>query len=792
MTASLVQSAISSGSPSSISTTLGATPTIGNLMVASLTLRSGGATWPAGWRDDFVGTTNGSGTGNTHIRSRLVQSGDSSTLTVSGISDGANLAVHEYAGFGTAYSSAGADGAMGNYAMTVPTVTAPAEAAWVLLFLSISGWPDVGGASTTTPYTARQNSYSGGAPYWRYGESADRVRANDLGSYGGETVYGTDGNNFKATLVVYAPLPEPNPCNPRIIDDFNRAVDIIGRYDSYNRSNWGPIWVSDNIIPPRDGVDTLLDDFNRTASSWGTSILGYPWTQVGFTNATASTDGSYGIIAATASAFSADLRVTGPGPWADANFTEKTRLLVPSATPAAGWSFYRTVSGASNTLVCSLYWTGTGNLKLEVGDSSGTTSYTSSIAMINDDPIFVKWRLSAGQVQAKIWRDNGSSEPAWQVSHSASTAIGANPYYDINWSSGSTASTVRVDYIRFGGDSSIYSIDGSNIYIDINLSAAETSSHNERLTLPFELWMLSNEDYSIRFKVGDIPDGVSGNNATEIYFEVEGPTYGSIINTNFISSLATWGRIGLGPTSVVKTDWIANTWYTTKITRTDTNASIRVWADSEPEPPTAQVVLTHNYTWPADVNAVFTLWVIWDNSITNPSLRHKFWIDNLYAGCMETATLPPTPSAGFGVYTRDRMLLSIRASFTDDNLYNHALVIGTGNKSQVYKSEIKDENSLSPTRIAAIGDRVFKYESDQISTQAAADKAALKVYLSNCLISEDVDLEAICNPALEGNDVIAVQELTFSELDQKFRLRAFTVPLSTSRQTLKLNRVIAV
>ena len=119
-------------------------------------------------------------------------------------------------------------------------------------------------------------------------------------------------------------------------------------------------------------------------------------------------------------------------------------------------------------------------------------------------------------------------------------------------------------------------------------------------------------------------------------------------------------------------------------------------------------------------------------------------------------------------------------------------MIGTGNKSQIVVSEIKDTNSLSPTRIAAIGDRVFRYESDQISTQDAADKAAIKNYLANCLISEDIDLEAICNPAFEGNDMIAVQELTFSELNQKFRLRAFTVPLSTSRQTFKLSRVIAI
>lgn len=139
---------------------------------------------------------------------------------------------------------------------------------------------------------------------------------------------------------------------------------------------------------------------------------------------------------------------------------------------------------------------------------------------------------------------------------------------------------------------------------------------------------------------------------------------------------------------------------------------------------------------------------------------------------------------------RDRILLSIRASYNDENLYNHALVVASGNKAQIYYGEAMDTDPDSPTRIDALGDRVIKIESDRITTQATANKAALKAFLDNCLVSEDISLDAICNPALEGNDVIGVEELDFSKLQRNFRIQSFTIPLSSSRQTLKLARVV--
>lgn len=144
----------------------------------------------------------------------------------------------------------------------------------------------------------------------------------------------------------------------------------------------------------------------------------------------------------------------------------------------------------------------------------------------------------------------------------------------------------------------------------------------------------------------------------------------------------------------------------------------------------------------------------------------------------------------FTNYLRDRLLLSVRASYTDENLYNHTLVVASGNKAQIYYGEVKDIDPDSPTNIDAIGDRVLKIETDLITTQTTANKAAKKAFLDNALISEDIAVDAICMPAFEGNDVIGIKEPTFAKIERNFRLQSFNIPLTTSRQSLKVKRVI--
>lgn len=146
------------------------------------------------------------------------------------------------------------------------------------------------------------------------------------------------------------------------------------------------------------------------------------------------------------------------------------------------------------------------------------------------------------------------------------------------------------------------------------------------------------------------------------------------------------------------------------------------------------------------------------------------------------------------VYTYDptdnNNLLTVKAAFTDENLYNSVLVIGTADKDNIVTYRIRDTSPTSVTSVDRIGERVFIYESDNIGTTTLARTTAENLFYKKVLVNEDITLETICNPAFEGNDVIKVRETDFSKLNLSFRIKAFTVPLSTSRQSIRLLREI--
>lgn len=140
-------------------------------------------------------------------------------------------------------------------------------------------------------------------------------------------------------------------------------------------------------------------------------------------------------------------------------------------------------------------------------------------------------------------------------------------------------------------------------------------------------------------------------------------------------------------------------------------------------------------------------------------------------------------------------LVSVRASYNDQDLYNHVVIVGTNSdrttNDNVYY-EIEDNNPNSPTRITAIGRRTLVEQSDAIADSAAAAKAAKKLFLKAGFTTEDIELETICNPALMENDCINIQEPEFSKIDNKYRIRGMTIPLATSKQTIKCQRVFDI
>lgn len=143
----------------------------------------------------------------------------------------------------------------------------------------------------------------------------------------------------------------------------------------------------------------------------------------------------------------------------------------------------------------------------------------------------------------------------------------------------------------------------------------------------------------------------------------------------------------------------------------------------------------------------------------------------------------------------DDMAFFMRSVIDDDRLYNHAIVVGTAKAADggpIYRASLKDNDPSSPTSVDRIGDRVFRYESPLLGSQEAVDKSVRRIFYRHFLLGRTVALEAVCNPALEGNDVIRVAETKFSSLNQRFLINSMTIPLVTSKQKITVKKVVNV
>lgn len=132
----------------------------------------------------------------------------------------------------------------------------------------------------------------------------------------------------------------------------------------------------------------------------------------------------------------------------------------------------------------------------------------------------------------------------------------------------------------------------------------------------------------------------------------------------------------------------------------------------------------------------------------------------------------------------------IRSVTDDDRLYNHVHVAATADEEVVYTAERKDTDPLSPTNIDRIGDRVYRMVSGVLASQESVDMAATSLFYSTRIIGQTVNMEAICHPAIEGNDVLLIVEPRYNQLATTFIVNTFNIPLLTSRQKISMKRVI--
>jgi hypothetical protein len=144
----------------------------------------------------------------------------------------------------------------------------------------------------------------------------------------------------------------------------------------------------------------------------------------------------------------------------------------------------------------------------------------------------------------------------------------------------------------------------------------------------------------------------------------------------------------------------------------------------------------------------------------------------------------------FSSQRQDGMLLSIRRSFNDDNLYNNVIIVGTGDEKKTVVAKRRNDNPDSKTSVAKLGNRVYLKESTRISTPAEAKRALDRAWNLRHQLSETLEIQTICHPALEADDMIHVKELDFVKVSDKYRITRFNIPLVTNRQTIQMTNII--
>lgn len=135
-------------------------------------------------------------------------------------------------------------------------------------------------------------------------------------------------------------------------------------------------------------------------------------------------------------------------------------------------------------------------------------------------------------------------------------------------------------------------------------------------------------------------------------------------------------------------------------------------------------------------------------------------------------------------------LISVTRAFNDDNLYNHVVVIGTGDETHVVRAHRRDDASWSKTSVNRIGERMHIIESDLIETQAQANRVLNRAWDKRFRIAETINAEVICNPMLDAGDMVRLSEREYAKVEGNYRLTRFNVPLITTRQSIEASNIL--
>ena len=126
-------------------------------------------------------------------------------------------------------------------------------------------------------------------------------------------------------------------------------------------------------------------------------------------------------------------------------------------------------------------------------------------------------------------------------------------------------------------------------------------------------------------------------------------------------------------------------------------------------------------------------------------------------------------------------LASFSKSTTDTRIYNSIVVTGESSDATIPNvfATAKNTNPLSPTRIAAIGERVYMYTSSFITTTLQAQQVADSFLAVHALEEFDLSFDSLMMPWLEVGDIMGFVDPDPAPGDPtEFLLSSISIPIA--------------
>lgn len=122
-------------------------------------------------------------------------------------------------------------------------------------------------------------------------------------------------------------------------------------------------------------------------------------------------------------------------------------------------------------------------------------------------------------------------------------------------------------------------------------------------------------------------------------------------------------------------------------------------------------------------------------------------------------------------------IIDLRRRVTDENTYNRVVVIGEGSSVDApVRGEAEDLDPASPTYVLGpYGRSTLIVRSDKVITTQQAQRAAEAILLRQKGATEEIELQVVPNPALEGGDIMAVDR-SLSQVRGNFIVDSMQIP----------------